>query len=278
MFIKYFLPLIILTGCGKTTSSHPSSSQEEQAQEFCAENYRVLPIYKNTKNYLAFENFGARGVGRCRGHAIVSQTMEMLAKFNPNKPHPCLGQDEATCFNTLNDLVTQIFSGSIKEIGGFNSLFDFSSDVIAQKILHAKVASISSRYSATESPLESYDYSSNNMNIYFDIIRRLKLRHRPYVGILGKYRIGNHAVIAYRTQSHQKMTNICVRDPNIVMRGPANENCQNYFYLKGSVVMYHQINQSNDEELLSTTLQTDEDDRVEQYIQLHYQLCQGTKL
>jgi hypothetical protein len=62
MFIKYLLPLIIPSGCGKTSSSrdliNPVIDDEEvNAGEACSPDYRALPIYKNTKNYLSFENF-----------------------------------------------------------------------------------------------------------------------------------------------------------------------------------------------------------------------------
>ncbi|MBA2405445.1 MAG: hypothetical protein H0V66_11785, partial [Bdellovibrionales bacterium] len=196
--MKYLLPLIILSGCGKTSSSREPTqlvSDDNQSPVACYNDFRALPTYKNKKNYLAFENFGYKGIGRCRGHSIVSQTMEMLSRFAPAKPHPCVGQDETTCYSTLHKLITEIMSGKIKTIGGFDSLYDFSRDPVALRILRTKVASISHRYFATESQLESYEYGGENKNVYYDIIRRLKLNHRPYVGILGKYRIGNHAVV-----------------------------------------------------------------------------------
>jgi hypothetical protein len=274
MFIKYLLPLIILSGCGKTSSSRnlidPVIEDEEvNAGEACSSDYRALPVYKNTKNYLSFENFGSRGIGRCRGHAIVTQKMDMLAKFKKSEPHPCLGLDETTCYRTLYQIVGDVLNGEIKTIGGFDSLYEFSQHPFALKILRSKVASISHRYSASDAILESYDHTSSNLNVYFDVIRRLKIRHRPYVGIQGKHRIGNHAVIAYK----MKYNRICVRDPNIVIRENSFENCQNYFYLRDGEVIYHQISQGPDEELLAISLQTDEDERVQKYIEQHYKDC-----
>jgi hypothetical protein len=278
MLLKYLLPLIFLIGCGKSSSDHNSKNLSDIMPAWsCNKDFRVLPSYTNTKNYLAFENFGAGGIGRCRGHSIVSQSMEMLAKFEPLLPHPCRNQDEYQCYNTMYDLITKILKGSIQTIGGFDSLYTFSKDPEAQRVLRLKVASISHRYSATDSPLESYEYGSDNSNVFYDIIRRVKFRHRPYVGILGKYRIGNHALIAYKLQYLQKKPTICVRDPNIVISGEPYENCQNYLYLKNDEIFYHQINIDRDEELLSASLQTDEDDRVQSYINIHYKSCRSLK-
>jgi hypothetical protein len=275
MLLKLLLPLIILSGCGKTSSSRKPSFQEVSddmpSPVSCHQDSRVLPSYKNTKNYLSFENFGTRGFGRCRGHALVSQTMEMLAKFAPHRPHPCFGKDQTTCYSTMYRLITEILGGNIRIIGGFDSLYEFSKDPDAESILRLKIGSISHRYFASESPLEVNGHGSKNVNVYYDVIRRLKLRHRPYVGILGKYRIGNHAVIAYQV----KKDRICVRDPNIVIHGRPFEDCQNYFYLNNGEIFFHQINQEVDEELLTATLQTDEDDRVRNYIQAHYKSCQS---
>lgn len=274
MFIKYLLPLIILSGCGKTSSSRNSLDpalevEEPHTRESCSSDFRALPLYKNTKNYLSFENFGSRGVGRCRGHAIVSQKMEMLAKFKKNEPHPCVGLDDTTCYREIYQIVGDVLDGNIKKIGGFDSLYEFSQHPFALKILRSKVASISHRYSASDAILESYDHASSNLNVYYDVIRRLKMRHRPYVGIQGKHRIGNHAVLAYKTRFNR----ICVRDPNIVIRENVYENCQNYFYLKGREVLYHQTTSGSDEELLIVSLQSDEDERVQEYIEQHYKDC-----
>ena len=274
MFIKYLLPLIILSGCGKTSSSRDSHDPAFEAEvphtrESCSADFRALPVYKNIKNYLSFENFGSRGVGRCRGHAIVSQKMEMLAKFNKYKPHPCLGMDDTSCYRAIYDIISDVINGNINTVGGFDSLYEFSQHPYALKILRSKVAAISHRYSATDAPLESYDHATSNLNVYFDVVRRIKRHHRPYVGIQGKYRIGNHAVIAYKTKSNR----ICVRDPNIVIRENTYENCQNYFYLKSGQILYHQTTQSPDEELLTVSLQTDEDERVQEYIEQHFKNC-----
>lgn len=274
MLIKYFLILIFISGCGKTSSSrtpasHESRNEQTHTNETCFADYRSLPAYRNTKNYLSFENFGYRGIGRCRGHAIVSQKMEMLTKFNKRKPHPCEGLDDTACYRTIYDIISDVINGNINTVGGFDSLYEFSQHPYALKILRSKVAAISHRYSASNAPLESYDYASSNLNVYFDIVRRIKRHHRPYVGIQGKYRIGNHAVIAYKT----KYSRICVRDPNIVIRENTYENCQNYFYLKNGQVFYHQTTQSPDEELLIVSLQTDEDERVQEYIEQHFKNC-----
>jgi hypothetical protein len=275
MFLKYLLPLIFIVGCGKTSSNHnPANLSDTLPAWSCSKDFRVLPAYTNIKNYLAFENFGAAGIGRCRGHSIVSQSMEMLARFNERLPHPCQNQDEYQCYTTMYELINKILNGSIQTVGGFDSLYTFSQDPTAQRVLRLKVASISHRYSASESPMDSYDYGNDNTNVFFDIVRRVKLRHRPYVGILGKYRIGNHALIAYKLTYRQKVPSICVRDPNIVIDGKPYENCQNFLYLKNGEIFYHQLNNDRDEELLSASLQTDEDDRVQRYIDIHFKYCQ----
>lgn len=277
MILKIILPLIILGGCGKSSQSNSSGSSLPvggiQSASGCYRDYRALPAYENNKNYLGFENFGVRGVGRCRGHALVSQKMEMLAIFDSQLSHPCLGLDQVSCYNRLYEIISDVLKGNIRRIGGFNSLYRFSQDPIAESILRLKVASTSHRYAADESPMASYEHGSLNKNVFYDLIRRIKLRHRPYVGILGKFRIGNHAVIAYGVKANK----VCVRDPNIVISKAPFEKCQNFFYLKNDELFYHQDNQPIDEELWMASLQTDEDERVREYVRLHYEKCLGEK-
>jgi hypothetical protein len=264
MFPFITLLLILLSSCIQNDSSNSTKASSE-----CSRSYKVLPEYKNTKNYLAFENFGSRGIGRCRGHSIVSQSMEMLAKYNPQKKHLCHKLNEPDCYSKIYQIVTDILDGKIKTINGFDSLYTFSQDPIAQRVLRNKVASISHRYAANDSILDSYEHDNQNINIFYDTIRRINLRHRPYLGIQGKTRIGNHALIAYKVEKSTKINRICVRDPNVVIRDSQYENCQNFLYIKLGNIFYHQYNEAPDIELAFISLQSDEDERVEQYILAH---------
>jgi hypothetical protein len=272
-----FLTMLILVSCGKSPSMDTSIMRIEvralQSDKVCHEDYRILPRYKNKQTYLSFENFGYRGIGRCRGHAIVTQTMDYLAKFDPAAPHPCTDQDERTCYETLYELITSILKGEIRKIGGFSSLYEFSLDPLARRILRIKVASTSHRYDASDAVLESYEHPSMNQNVFHDVLKRLKKGHRPYLVIEGTGRIGAHALLAYKKQLINDMQVICIRDPNVVLENGMPEACQNYLYQQDDHVFYQQLGFEKDEKLWELSLKSDEDQRVELYIKLHYEEC-----
>ncbi len=239
----------------------------------CFPDERILPEYKNQKNYLAFENFGYRGIGRCRGHAIVAQKMDILAKYRVKNPHPCLGQDDQTCYTTLSTLVKKVMSGKVVEIGGFDSLYEFSKDPIARQVLRNRIINIPHRYQAEDSPLEIRDHEVAKVNIFNDIVRRISLKVRPYIAIKGTIRISSHALIGYKVIESNGSKLICVRDPNVVIRDIPFEDCQNFLYLADNLVYYHQFGFPKDEKLFLISLKTDDDMRTEEYIKAHLEIC-----
>jgi hypothetical protein len=283
--VSFFLTLILvfLSGCGQngpTTTELPVLPYSPAAEVSgpggpvrCFRDYRALPPYTSPKNYLSFPNFAVRGIGRCRGHAIIGQRMEMFARFEPGLPHPCLGLPAADCQRAMTTLISSALKGQIMAIGGFDSLFDFSQDPVARSILRQRIASFSHRYSAQDSPLASYQHPSTNLNVFHELPRRIHLRQRPYVGIEGRYSIGAHAVLAYQVRKLNDRQVICVRDPNIIIPSFPYEDCQNFFYTDGDSVYYRRHGIVPDEELWSLSLQTDEDQRVRHYIARHHEHC-----
>lgn len=239
----------------------------------CYPDSRSLPAYKNNKNFLSFENFGFRGIGRCRGHAIITQKMEMLSKFNVSAHHPCINQDEVACEKIIYDLVTTILSGQVAEIGGFDSLYEFSKDPVAKTILRNKVLSVPHRYQAEDSPLEVNQFPIPNLNVFHDLLRRIKLNHRPYISVRGTIRISAHALLGYKTGELNGAPYICVRDPNVVINDEPFENCQNYIYVLNDNIYYHQEGFKAEEKLFEITIKTDEDQRIQDYTQAHYEWC-----
>jgi hypothetical protein len=195
--------------------------------------------------------------------------MEMLVTFNPELPHPCSDKDEYACYDELYSLITSVMNGNLVEVGGADSLYDFSLHPTAKNILWMKVASISHRYSAQDSPLEDYSSDSTNINIFNELIRRVNARHRPYIGIRGTFRIGGHALLGLETSDNR----LCVRDPNVIIQEEPFEDCQNYLYVKNDEVFYRQHGFEVDEKIRYLSLKTDEDQRVEDYIRIHYENC-----
>jgi hypothetical protein len=240
----------------------------------CKMDYTVLPTYSNAKNFLAFANFGYRGIGRCRGHSIVTQKMEMLVRWNSRAPHPCDSLSETSCYDQLQELISEVLKGNIKEIGGFDSLYSFSQDPIARQILWWKVARTSNRFSSVEAPVKDDSFPNKTLAYFHEAAQRTSKRQRPYLAIEGRYRLGAHALLAYKLQTRGKHPVICIRDPNVVLPEPATEDCQNFIYVQDDTVYYHQMGYARDEELKYLSIQTDEDNRVQDYIRLHFHACQ----
>lgn len=239
----------------------------------CYPDSRILPQYSNSKNFLSFENFGYRGVGRCRGHAIVAQKMDMLSKFKLDQPHPCFGQDNETCYTTIYNLVKNVMSGKVVEIGGFDSLFEFSKDPIAKQVLRNRIISIPYKYKAEDSPLEVNDHPVSKINIFNDIARRINNKIRPYIAIKGTLRISSHALIGYKVIEAEGKKLICVRDPNVVIRDVPFEDCQNFIYVADDFVYYRQFGFPKDEKLFMIGVKTDDDIRTNEYIRAHLEIC-----
>jgi hypothetical protein len=241
-------------------------------ETICDKNSSILKGNDNDLNYMSFQNFGYRGVGRCRGMAIVGQKMAELAQFD-NSGESCDTKDMSkSCKENLTMAVEEVMDFKVTTIKGFASLYHFSNHPQVQLMLKSYVRGISHRYRAVRAHIEDPIYENEKINIFYEIQRRVKLNQQPYIGVKGVKALGHHALLAYENDIRDSRDIICVRDSNIIPDPNEGERCQNYIFHQNGNVYYHRL-ERDDEFLTIFSLTNDEDKRVANYIQARYDYC-----
>ncbi len=248
--------LALLIGCANDNSV-PSVLKESVSEEASRCTAGVIPKnWVRDEDYLSFANFGYRGVGRCRGHALLTQELIHFLRFDPRASDEWnCWQNTEYCRAAIYELLRNTRKGLMVIVPGFKNLAEFSSIPLVEAILRGRIISYETRYRARKVPLPN----SNNRSlaVFEEIKKRVRLNQRPYVAINGAF-VGAHGVLADKVQRNV----ICVRDPNII---PENgvENCQNYFYQNGETIHYSR--DQRPEDTVSLELTEDEDERARQF-------------
>lgn len=256
---------------GSKVPREESSDSKPLCEKICEDSPRVLNHDRSGLSYLAFPNFGYRGIGRCRGHAITTQKMSILAKFKKQggcdlEAQECIDGLIAATKNILkNNIATYIY--------GFNNLYEFSQVPQIKEFLHHQVKSYGHRYYASAVRIQNQQSEVREVNIFYELLDRVKSNQLPYVGVVGKL-TGSHALLIYDHDFVDGREVLCARDPNIVL-GYA-ENCQSYAYIEEDKIYYKR--HDRDADLLSKfKLTTDEDKRLVIYQKSLYNQCVGYK-
>lgn len=212
------------------------------------------------EDYLAFPNFGYRGVGRCRGHALLSQKLLLLLRFDPQQPTlwNC-DSDPVACRQDIRAVLDQVEENKVVLVPGFSTLAEFSAHPVVQAILRARIIAYGSRYSASRLPLPGDE--SRSVLVFKEALRRVKLHQIPYLALNGA-EVGNHGVLAYGESVKDGQQVLCVRDPNIVP-AQGREECDNYFFQDGDSVRY--VRYARPEDTITIELTDDEDRRTSEY-------------
>lgn len=212
------------------------------------------------QDYLAFPNFGYRGVGRCRGHAILSQKLLLLLRFEPNQGTlwDC-DTDPVACRQDIRAVLDAVEENKVVVVPGFASLAEFSAHPVVQVILRGRIISYGSRYSANRLPLPGDE--SRSVLVFKEALRRVSLHQIPYLALNG-VEVGNHGVLGYAESVKDGQRVLCVRDPNIVP-AQGREECDNYFFQDGDNVRY--VRYARPEDIVSVELTDDEDRRTNEY-------------
>ncbi|MAZ48057.1 MAG: hypothetical protein CME65_05820 [Halobacteriovoraceae bacterium] len=224
----------------------------------CTNPLKQLPE-SNGFDYLSFPNFGYRGIGRCRGHALVMQRFSLLAKFD-NSVSACDTSNEF-CWLKIKSKIDRILSYQAATINGYSDLFEFSSDKRVRAYLWSIVAGTSHRYRAVDAKISVRRFENPHMNIFFELKKRVELGQLPYVGVVGA-QTGSHALIVYSVENSRLRPYLCARDPNIVL-GVA-ENCDHKIYFEDNRIYYQRYDRSPDA-LSFFRITSDEDQRVLRY-------------
>lgn len=212
------------------------------------------------EDYLSFPNFGYRGVGRCRGHAILTQKLLLLLRFDPRQGTlwNC-DTDPVACRQDIRAVLDAVEENKVIVVPGFNTLAEFSAHPVVEAIMRARIISYGSRYSANRLPLPGDE--SRSVLVFKEALRRVTLHQIPYLALNG-VEVGNHGVLGYAESEKNGQRVLCVRDPNIVP-AQGREECDNYFFQDGDTVRY--VRYARPEDTVSIELTDDEDRRTSEY-------------
>jgi hypothetical protein len=227
-------------------------------KKYCGDMNHFSGIVKDDFSYLAFANFGYLGIGRCRGHAILTQKLIMLASFNE---YGGCDLSDVSCLDIHKEKIEKLKKFKKVEINGFKNLYDFSSHPRIQPILRGIVAGTSNRYKAPKPFIKLKTFGSKNLTHYYEAKRRVRLGQMPYVGVLGAL-TGAHGLLAYKESSMGSQTILCAKDPNYATG--SSEVCDNYFYEQDGDIFYKQIEKDADK-MFKFSLTGDEDQRMNKY-------------
>lgn len=262
-----FVLLALLLSCAKDNSNSSQALTERAPEEikpepspYCA--FGALPKnWVRAEDYLSFANFGYRGVGRCRGHALLTQELIYLLRFDPTLADEwSCWQSSEYCRNAVYEMLQKTKQGLVVTVPGFKNLAEFSSAPLVEAILRGRIISYETRYSARRLPLPGYN--NRSIAVFEELKKRTRLHQRPYVAINGAL-VGSHGVLA----DHVERNVVCVRDPNLVPESGIEE-CQNYFYREGDIIRY--VRSRRPEDTVSLELTEDENQRSRQ---LRASLC-----
>lgn len=251
--------------------NEPRSPQEPElpsCNKLCSDDTVLFAREDNGHSYLSFTNFGYRGIGRCRGHALVSQKMSLLGSYDDSVAS-CDLNDQG-CIENLKRKIDRVMAFKLTTFKGFSDLYDLSNVPELKAYLMSYVRGTSHRYSANPANIEIDEYDNQKLNVFYEIQRRVQLNQLPYVGVLGRL-TGSHALLVYANRVVGGRDVLCARDPNVVL-GYA-ENCDHFFYHEDDKVFYKRYDRDPDL-LTSFTLTSDEDRRVKRYRAVLATQCQ----
>lgn len=280
-----WITLILLAGCDndlktqKVTKPTPSYKPEVSipskprklplCQSYCKD---WSPNNDLTYNTLAFANFGYRGIGRCRGHAILTQKLAQLLVFNQNST--CSSPSDQCQQELKTKLRNAINNYQVVDIEGYKNLLDLSDEDDIQPYLKAIVRGTSNWFSSKRAEIVVKEFDHPNKNIFYDIIRRVELKTRPYLGVVGVQKISSHALLAYDYRFHGSSEVICIEDSNIVADPYRGLDCENYlFYHEQENAIYYHIRKWN-EKLAVVNIYQEDEERDQKYKMAWNQYCQ----
>lgn len=268
-----FLLILLLLGC-QDKGAGPLVRLDEELEPdeslpdapLCSRGALPKGIVRD-QDFLSFPNFGYRGIGRCRGHALLSQRLLYFMRFDPTSPREWNCEaDPLDCQSQFQKKLEAIFDHQIIFIRGYRNLQELSSELALRSLLRSEILRIPDRYSAT--PIVLNSSASRQAALFKEMKRRVRLNHLTYVALKGE-EVGAHGVLVYKLQGPHR---VCVRDPNIIPHG-GMEDCQSYFTLVGESIFYMRENRG--ESMVVAEIFSDEEVRLNSFRQ---SLCLARKL
>ncbi|MBY0517956.1 MAG: hypothetical protein K2P81_13685 [Bacteriovoracaceae bacterium] len=258
-----WLLLLFFISCGQSNNSNSLTEQSqgeplpEPSPVLCREGSLPQSLIRDV-DYLSFPNFGYRGVGRCRGHALLSQKLLLLMRFDPTLQWNC---SEENCRELVREYLERIENDEVVIVPGFKSLAAFSAEPVVQFVMKSHIISYGTRYYASPVPLPND--RPRSLSVFQEALRRVRSHHVPYIALNGA-QVGDHGVLAYKISNQKGFKVLCVRDPNIIP--DFEERCQNYMFVSDQKIRYVRFDRPEDNVELELT--DDEDKRVKSYRQV----------
>lgn len=220
-------------------------------------------LFKETDqfSYLSFVNFGFRGIGRCRGHAIITQNLAKLAFFDHSDRSCVKSAYDSQCASNALEQIKNILSYKAEKIIGFPDILTMSEHPKIKAYLKMRVRSISHKYSARTVVPENPQSDNQFTNIFYELVARVERNHEPYIGIKGGA-VGDHALLAYDYKRTAYGDTLCVRDSNFIP--PNGLECRSIIYHQNGEIYYKRAD-LDPTKLFIFNLMTDENIRVEKY-------------
>jgi hypothetical protein len=235
-------------------------------EEVCDKKSSIIKSNIRGFSYLGFANFGYRGVGRCRGHALFTQRMSILGKF---KSSGGCDVNEPACIQNLLTGIQKIIEFKPHVFNGYRSLYDLSLVPEIQQYIYDHIKFVDHRYNAGPGKVRNRHFTSRALNVFYELEARTNSGQLPYVGVIGRL-TGSHALLIYKTEYIGNRDVLCARDPNIVLG--YREDCQSYFYIEKGQVYYKRFDRLSDY-MQKFELTSDEDRRVKIYTNSLYKQC-----
>lgn len=254
-----------------------STFETKSCEKACYNNYQVLEENHSPESYLSFPIPSYMGVGKCRGHAIVTQQFSMLGRFGKGENPKKCGPDNMSyeCQTLYEGIIRDITEGyKVRDIPGFRSLLEFSMNPIIKRSLYSKVINYSHRYSAGYGSVEKKT-DGLRKNVFYEIFKRAKNNQKPYVGIRTLTGV-DHAILVTKAAYINNQQVLCVSDPLRRKYDPyANDVCDNYIKLDGGFPVYVIGNTSRS--LVKFNIYSDDDDRTVKYVDAWKNRCMEQK-
>lgn len=242
-------------------SPPPSPGEPTPKCEVVCDTSNTLFQQTDDYGYMSFVNFGFRGIGRCRGHAIVTQNLSKLAFFDKSDSS-CVGSSyDDQCVSNALEAIKNILRYQAQKIVGFPDILSLSSHPKIEAYLKMRVRSISHKYSARSVRPVDPRHDNVYLNTFDEIARRIEMKHEPYIGIKGGT-VGDHALLAYDFKRTQYGETLCVRDSNYIP--PQGLECKSIVYHQDGEIYYKRADREATK-LFIFNLMTDEDLRVQKY-------------
>jgi hypothetical protein len=230
---------------------------------YCNDSKNIFPKFDNYR-FLSFTNFGYRGIGRCRGHAIITQQLAHLVHFENEK---CI--DKNQCALNALDKIKEALKFKAVKIKGFQNLYELSQNQLIKNYLMMRVRSIGHKYSARSLNVSDRYSDIREINLFYHFKDQVMSGFSPYIAVKGE-RLGHHALLAYDFNRNEFGQVLCVKDSNYIPNDGLE--CKSFIYHDQNGVYYKRADLSP-QRLFIFNAFTDDSLRYQKYIDAQKKFC-----